>query len=58
MKSQGDDNHATADDNHATADDRKVDLYSIEYRCYGRIEVYISIGDSIEKDVMKGLKYI
>jgi hypothetical protein len=42
LQSQGD-NHAQADYNHAKADDRKVNVYSIEQRCYERIEVYLDI---------------
>ncbi len=39
LQCQGD-NHAQADDNHVKADDhRKVDLYSMEQRCYEMIEV-------------------
>jgi hypothetical protein len=43
LPSQADDNHAQADYNHAKADDREVDLYSMEQRCYARIEVYLCI---------------
>ncbi len=43
LPSQGDDNHAQADYNHTKADNRKVNLYSMEQRCYARIEVYLYI---------------
>ncbi len=43
LQSQGDDNHAQADYNHIKADNRKVNLYSMEQRCYERIEVYLYI---------------
>jgi hypothetical protein len=42
LQSQAD-NHAQADYNHAKADNRKVNVYSIEQRCYERIEVYLDI---------------
>ena len=42
LQSQGD-NHAQADYNHTKADNRKVNLYSMEQRCYERIEVYLYI---------------
>ncbi len=38
LQSQGD-NHTQADYNHAKADHRKVNVYSIEQRCYEKIEV-------------------
>ena len=57
LQSQSDDNHAQADDNHAKADDhRKVDLYSMEQRCYEMIEVwlkYISIYTAVKYVLIK-----
>ncbi len=53
LQSQGD-NHAQAEYNNAKGDDhRKVDLYSMERRCYEMIEVYLYIYNTVKYILIK-----
>ena len=52
LPSQGD-NHAQADYNHTKAHDRKVNLYSMEQRCYAQRLKYISIYNAVECILIK-----